>query len=77
MHTNKESISEKEDKFGVLCSGRRYKRLKTRVEKGDPHSELERKEPCAIVHIVEIMYIERDEEDSQFSLITKESLSPT
>jgi hypothetical protein len=37
MQRNEEGISEEEDEFGVLCSGRRYKRLKTGAEKGEPH----------------------------------------
>jgi hypothetical protein len=33
MHRNKEVVSEEEDEFGVLRNGRRYKRLKTGIEK--------------------------------------------
>jgi hypothetical protein len=38
----------------VLCRGRRYKRLKTMDQKGEQQSEYERRELCAIVHIIEI-----------------------
>jgi hypothetical protein len=77
MQRNEEGVSEEEDEFGVLHSGRRYKRLKTGAEKGESHSEFERREPCTIVQIIEIPHIEGEEEDSQFSPIIEESLSPT
>jgi hypothetical protein len=77
MQRNEEGIPEEEDEFGVLCNGRRYKRLKTRVEEGDNHNEYERREPYEIVHIIEIPHIEGEEEDSQFNPIIEESLSPT
>jgi hypothetical protein len=38
---------------------------------------LREENPCAIVQIVEIPYIEGEEENSQFSPIIEESLSPT
>jgi hypothetical protein len=47
-----------------MCSGRRYKTMKTRDEKGRSHSEPEGREPCAIVQIIEIPYIEGEEENS-------------
>jgi hypothetical protein len=68
---------KKKMKFGVLCSGRRYKRLKTGAEEGESCSEYERRVPCAIVQIIEIPHTEGEEEDSQFSPIIEESLSPT
>jgi hypothetical protein len=46
-----------------LCSGRRYKRLKTGVEKGEPHSQYERREPFTIVQIIEILGTQGEGED--------------
>jgi hypothetical protein len=51
--------------------------LKTGVEEGESQSEYERREPYTIVQIVEILHIEGEDEDSQFSSIIEESLSPT
>jgi hypothetical protein len=51
--------------------------LKNGVEEGESHSEYERREPYTIVQIVEIPHIEGEDEDSQFSPIIEESLSPT
>jgi hypothetical protein len=76
MKRNKEGIPKEEDEFGVLRSGRRYKRLKTRAEKVESCSEYERGVPYAIVQIVEIPHTEGEEEDSQFIPIIEESLSP-
>jgi hypothetical protein len=64
MQRNEEGISEEEDEFGVMSNGRRYMRLKTRAKKGDLRNEFERREPCAIVQIVEILHIKGEEEDS-------------
>jgi hypothetical protein len=74
MQKNEEGISEGEDKFGVLHSGRRYKKLKTEAEKREKHSEY--REPCADVHIVEVQCIEGEEEDPQHSPIIEEPVSP-
>ena len=61
MQRTEEVVSEEEDEFGVLRSGRKYKRRKTGVEKGEPRSELEGRVPCATIQIVEIPYIEGEE----------------
>jgi hypothetical protein len=50
---------------------------KNGAKKGDPHSEYERREPCAIVQIIEILHTKGEEEDSQFIHIIEESLIPT
>jgi hypothetical protein len=42
-------ITEEEYNFREMHRGRRYKRQKTGAEKGDPHSELEGREPCTLV----------------------------
>jgi len=42
MHRIKEVESEEEDKFGVLHSGRRYKRRKTGARKGESRNEPKR-----------------------------------
>jgi hypothetical protein len=47
MQRNEEGIPEEEDEFGVLHSGRRYKRLKTGAEKGESCSEYEKRVTCA------------------------------
>jgi hypothetical protein len=47
-----------------LCSRRRYKRLKTGAKKGELHNEYDRREPYTIVQIIEILHINREEEDS-------------
>jgi hypothetical protein len=60
-----------------LHSGRRHKRLKTAVEKGESHIEPKWRGPCVIVKIVEIPHIKGEEEEFQSSLIIEESLSPT
>jgi hypothetical protein len=58
-----DGIPEEEYDFGELQRGRRYKRKKTRVEKGEPHSDPEGREPCTLVWIVEIPYIGGEEEE--------------
>jgi hypothetical protein len=55
MKRNEEGIPEEEDEFGVLHSGRRYKRFKTGADKGESRSEYERRVPCTIFQIVEIL----------------------
>ena len=60
---NKEYISEEEDDFGVLCSGRRYKRLNIEVYKGESHSDFERREPWEIVQIIKIPHLKGEEEN--------------
>jgi hypothetical protein len=77
MQRTKEVVSKEEDEFGVLCSGRRYKRQNTRDEKGESCIDLEWRGPCAIVQIVEIAHIKGEEEEFQSSPIIEESLSPT
>jgi hypothetical protein len=77
MQRNEEVVSEEKDEFGVLRSGKRYKRLKTWVEKGESHSEPKGREPYGIVQIIEIPYIKGEEEDSQFSTIIEEMVIPT
>jgi len=57
--------------------GEGYKCLKTRDEKRESCSEFERREPCAIVYIIEISHIEGEEDDSQFSPIIEYLLIPT
>jgi hypothetical protein len=52
MQRNEESMSEEEDKFGVLCIGRRYKRLKNGAEKGESCIEYETREPYALIYII-------------------------
>ena len=69
MQRNEEGVSKEEYDFGVLCSGRRYKRLKIGAEEGEPCSECERREPSTIVQIVEISCTEGEEEDSQYNPI--------
>jgi len=76
MHRIEEGVSEEKDKFGVLCSGIRYKRLNTGVEKRELGSEFQRREPYAIVQIIEIPNIEGGEEDYQSSTIIEESFNP-
>jgi hypothetical protein len=49
LKIQEEGILEEDYNFGVLCQGRRYKRQKTRDEKGDSCNELEGREPCTIV----------------------------
>jgi len=39
MQEKEEGISEGEDEFGVLHSGRRYKKLRTTTEEGEKRSE--------------------------------------
>jgi hypothetical protein len=77
MQRNKEGALEEEDEFGVLCSGRRYKRFNIGDEKRDLHNEYEKREPCVLIHIIEIPHTKGEEEDSQFSTIIEESLIPT
>jgi hypothetical protein len=52
------------------------KRLNNGDKEGESHSEYERREPRAIVQIVEILHTKGEEEDSQFSPIIEELLSP-
>jgi hypothetical protein len=61
----------------IFLTGRRYKRRKTRDEKGDSCSELEGRGPCTIVQIVEVPHIRGEEEESQSSPIIEESLIHT
>ena len=63
MQRNEEGVSEEEYEFGVICSGRRYKRLNMEVYKGESHSEFERREPCVIVQIIKILHLEGEEEN--------------
>jgi hypothetical protein len=73
----KKVYQKKKTNLEYLRSGRRYKRLKTGAEKGESHSEYERREPYTIVQIIEILGTEGEGEDPQFSPIIEESLSPT
>jgi hypothetical protein len=41
MKKNEEGISGGEFEFGVFCSGRRYKKLKTEAEKREKHMSTE------------------------------------
>jgi hypothetical protein len=77
MKRTKEFVSEEEYEFGVLCSGRRYKRRKTRVEKGESCSEPEWRGPCATIQILEIPHIKGEEDEFQFSPMIKYPSSPT
>ena len=45
MQRNEEGVSEEEDEFGVLRSGRRYKRQNIGDKKGEPCSDLEWRGP--------------------------------
>jgi len=74
MQRNEEGILEEEDEFGVMCSGRRYKRLKFGDEKGESCNEYESREHCTIVQIIEILHTEGEEDDSQLSHIIEYSL---
>jgi len=57
MQRTEEVLSKEEDEFGVLHSGRRYKRRKTGDEKEEQCSEPEWIGPCAIFQTVEIPHI--------------------
>jgi len=58
-----ECILEEEYEFGVLCGGRRYKRQRTRDEKGELRRDPEGREPCVLVQTMEISYIGGGEEE--------------
>jgi hypothetical protein len=49
MQRVEEGLLEEEEEFGELRRGRRYKRRKTRVEKGEPHNEPEGRGPFEII----------------------------
>ena len=63
------SIPEEEYEFGVLHEGRKYKRKNPGAEKRESRSNIERREPCKTIQIVEIPYIGGEEEDFQSSLL--------
>ena len=48
--------------------------MKTRVEKVESCNENEKREPCALIHIVELPHTKGE---AWFSPIIEESLSPT
>jgi hypothetical protein len=53
MQEKEEGISEGEDEFGVLRSGRRYKKLRTVTEEREQvHSEYPKHH--AYIHIIEV-----------------------
>jgi len=52
-----------------LRGGRRYKRKKNRVGKGESQNKSEGREPCTIVQIVEIPFIGGEEEEYQSILV--------
>jgi hypothetical protein len=56
-------VSKEEDEFGVLHTGRRCKRLKTGAKKGQSSREYEKREPYALINIVEIPHTKGEEED--------------
>jgi hypothetical protein len=57
MQRTKEVVSKEYYKFGVLHSGRRYRRRNIGAEKGESRSEPKWIGTCAIVEIMEIPHI--------------------
>jgi hypothetical protein len=75
MQDKEEGISKGEDEFGVLCSGRRYKKSITIAEEREKHSEYP--EHRISIYITQVQQIEGEEEDIQFSPVIEESVSPS
>jgi len=74
MQEKEEGISEGEDEFGVLHSGRRYKKLTTMAGEREQRSEYS--EHHTYIHIIEVQHMEGEEEDIHFSPVIEEPTIP-
>jgi hypothetical protein len=63
--------------FGELHIGRRCKRKNIEAERRESCSDLEGREPCTLVRILEVPYLGGEEEELQSIPIIEDLASPT